>query len=338
VAEDGRSVMDPWPNLANALDGHAGAYNSGPVMQRTSTTTSMSVGEFETIQRYFRRSLPERDDVLLGIGDDAALVQVPDGHVLVTALATLSTADWDESCGDGTRLGRRVMAVTMNRLAAAGARPAWATLALTLPDTDAPWLAAFSDALFAVAAPLSVALIGGDTTRGPFTVTVVAHGLLDAIGTQSRTMVRAGDSVCLSGGPGNPSLDDALADGQARIALGQWIRRHAGVAADTSDGLGAALVDLLASDRGLGAHIDLSRLPETSTPCQPGDELSRRGNLQLCFTLPGKSDAAMESAGGDTHPGWTRLGTVTDSGLLACAHHDGQILTLPVRAHQDAVP
>jgi thiamine-monophosphate kinase len=298
----------------------------------------MSVGEFETIQRYFRRSLPERDDVLLGIGDDAALVQVPDGHALVTALATLSTADWDESRGDGTRLGRRVMAVAMNRLAAAGARPTWATLALTLPETHAPWLAAFSDALFAVAAPLSVALIGGDTTRGPFTVTVVGHGLVDARGAHPRAMVRAGDAICVSGSPGNPSLDDAHAEGQARMALGQWIRRHAGVAADTSDGLGAALTGLLAGGEGLGARINLSLLPEAPTTGQPQDELSRRGNLQLCFTLPAKSDAAMESAGDDTHPGWTRLGTVTDSGVLECAGSDGQILVLPVRAPPGAIP
>lgn len=307
-------------------------------MHWTSATPSMSVGEFETIQRFFRRSLPARDDVLLGIGDDAALVQIPDGHALVTVPATLSTADWDDSHGDGARLGRRAMAAAMNRLAAAGARPAWATLALTLPETRAPWLAAFSDALFAVAAPLSVALIGGDTTRGPFAATVVGHGILDADGAQSRALVRVDDAICVSGGPGNPSLDDVRADGQARMALGQWIRRRAGAAADTGDGLGPALAGLLASGNKLGARIDLSRLRAAPTPCQPGEELNRRGDLQLCFTLPDAGDAAIESAGDDSRETWTRLGVVTDSGVLECTRSDGQIVTLPVHAYQGAAP
>ena len=139
----------------------------------------MSSDEFDIIERYFHRPLPARDDVLVGIGDDGAVLRVGDGQTLVTSVATLSAAAWDASAGDPTRLGHDAMAMAMAPLTAAGARPAWATLALTLPQIDHSWLAAFSDALFAVAVPLSVELIGGDTTRGPFTVTVVGHGLLD---------------------------------------------------------------------------------------------------------------------------------------------------------------
>jgi thiamine-monophosphate kinase len=139
----------------------------------------MSSDEFDIIERYFHRPLPARDDVLVGIGDDGAVVRVDQGQTLVTSVATLSAAAWDASAGDAARLGCDVMSQALAPLTAAGARPAWATLALTLPRIDHHWLAPFSDALFAVAVPLSVALIGGDTTRGPFTVTVVAHGLLD---------------------------------------------------------------------------------------------------------------------------------------------------------------
>lgn len=138
----------------------------------------MALGEFDIIDRYFRRPLPGRDDVVVGIGDDGAVLRVPRGHTLVTAAATLGTAAWAAREGDGARIGRDVMAMALDAVAAAGARPAWATLALTLPDVDTRWLTAFSDGLFAVAEPLSVALVGGDTTRGPFTVTVVGHGLL----------------------------------------------------------------------------------------------------------------------------------------------------------------
>jgi thiamine-monophosphate kinase len=138
----------------------------------------MSVGEFELIERYFHRPLPERDDVVLGIGDDGALLRVARGHTLVTAVVTLSGAAWKAHHGDGAELGRAAMGMAMQRLTAAGAEPAWATLALTLPEADEGWLTAFSDALYGVATPLGVALIGGDTTRGPFTVTVVGHGLV----------------------------------------------------------------------------------------------------------------------------------------------------------------
>ena len=138
----------------------------------------MSVGEFDLIERYFRRSLPVRDDVLVGIGDDGAVVHVGDEHRVVTVIATLSTAAWDACAGDPSRLGHDAMAMAMDQLNAAGAEPAWATLALTLPEAEERWLSAFSDALFAVATPLSVSLIGGDTTRGPFAVTIVGHGLM----------------------------------------------------------------------------------------------------------------------------------------------------------------
>ena len=150
----------------------------------------MSSDEFDIIERYFHRPLPARDDVLVGIGDDGAVVRMGRRQTLVTSVATLSAAAWDASAGDPARLGHDAMAQAMAPLTAAGAQPAWATLALTLPRIDHDWLAAFSDALFAVAVPLSVALIGGDTTRGPFTITVVGHGLLD------RDAARAGSGIC----------------------------------------------------------------------------------------------------------------------------------------------
>ena len=170
----------------------ARAYNVGLRRIRASTR-SMSVAEFDIIERYFHRSRPARDDVLVGIGDDAAVVQIGDGHTLVTSVATLSAPAWEASAGDPSRLGHDAMTMALDQLTAAGARPAWVTLALTLPEADQDWLTAFSDSLFAVAAPLSVALIGGDTTRGPFTVTVVGHGLLSRDAARAASGIRAGD-------------------------------------------------------------------------------------------------------------------------------------------------
>ena len=147
---------------------------------------AMPAGEFDLIDRYFRRALPARDDVLVGIGDDGAVLELPHGRTLLTAMATLGADAWKACDGDPARLARDAMAAPLASLAAAGAEPAWATLALTLPEVDEAWLAAFSDALFAEALPASVALVGGDTTRGPFTVTLVAHGLTDGGGAPAR--------------------------------------------------------------------------------------------------------------------------------------------------------
>jgi thiamine-monophosphate kinase len=145
----------------------------------------MPPGEFDIIDRYFRRPFRGRDDVVIGIGDDGAVLRVPDGRTVVTAAATLSATGWTDREGDGGRLGHDVMTMALEPLLRAGARPAWATLALTLPEANEQWLTAFSEGLFAAAQAHSVALVGGDTTRGPFTATVVGHGLLPRGGAAS---------------------------------------------------------------------------------------------------------------------------------------------------------
>lgn len=304
------------------------------VASGTSRTRSMSVGEFDIIDRYFRRPLPARDDVLVGIGDDGAVLRISAGHALVTTVATLSAAAWDASAGDPSRLGHDAMAMALNRLAAAGAQPAWATLALTLAEADTRWLAAFSDALFAVAAPLGVALIGGDTTRGPFTATVVGHGLLERDAAQTIPGIRAGDAVFVSGELGDGLLEKPTAGGAIHVTLGRWIRGHGGVAVDLSEGLGAALVSLLERDD-LGASIDLTRLPLTPPVRRHLDEndawsglLAHRGDMQLCFTLPAGADAGIGTQPADEQIRVTRIASVNDSGVLNFATANGRTVAL----------
>jgi thiamine-monophosphate kinase len=300
----------------------------------------MSVGEFELIERFFHRALPERSDVLIGIGDDGALLKVPSGQSLVTATATLSTADWDESSGDPVKLGRKLMTVAMTRLAAAGVQARWVTLALTLPEAREPWLAAFSDALFQVTVPLGVALIGGDTTRGPFTATIVGHGLLDRAVVQTKPQCRAGDVLCVSGRLDAGARGQTAADGRIPVALGQWIRARGGVAEDISEGLGAAVRSLL-QPHALGATVELSQLPVAAKlRCQLEanngwlELLGHRNDTQLCFTLPPGTDAApgtpaaQEDKQGN-HGRWTRVGSVNNSGILQCAAADGRLFTAP---------
>jgi thiamine-monophosphate kinase len=295
----------------------------------------MPVGEFELIDRYFRRPMPARDDVLVGIGDDGAVLQVGAGQRLVTTLATLGASAWDASGGDPARLGHDVMAMALNRLAAVGAQPAWATLALTLTDADERWLAAFSDALFAVSTGLRVALVGGDTTRGPFCVTVVGHGLLGNDGGKLRRQIRAGDGLYMSGALGGGRAAMHTAPSIIRVELGRWIRARGGMAADMSAGAAAALEALLA-DAPLGAAIALEELPVVSGMQPPGDAedgwsrlLDQRGHVELCFTLAREHHEDMAAYAAGLQIPVTRLASVDGSCVIAFVSADGRRLQWP---------
>lgn len=132
----------------------------------------MSLGEFELIERYFEQIGAHRDDVSLGIGDDGAVVTIPDGREVVTVVRTAT-----EAGEDGADLGARVADLAARDLLASGAEPAWITLALTLPRAEPDWLGRFATGLEGVCREHGMALVGGDTTRGQLTVTVVVHGL-----------------------------------------------------------------------------------------------------------------------------------------------------------------
>lgn len=131
--------------------------------------------EFELIQRFFSDGTARREEVVLGIGDDAALVRVNPGQDIVTAITTLRSPMPAQS---PERLGRCALALPLRHLKDAGAVPAWATLALTLHEIDEDWLSRFSHGVKRLARRLHVSLIGGDTTHGPLSITVVAGGVL----------------------------------------------------------------------------------------------------------------------------------------------------------------
>jgi thiamine-monophosphate kinase len=296
----------------------------------------MSLGEFALIDRFFSRNLPARDDVLVGIGDDGAVLRIGASQRLVTTLAVAGTAARDAAGGDAARLGDAVMAAALNRLAAVGARPAWATLALTLPEADERWLAAFSDALFAVAAPWRVALVGGDTTRGPLAVTVVGHGLLDEATARVAPATGIGDGIYVSGALGAGMVAARTLPSTIHVALGGWIRASGGAAADLSEGLGAALAHLLAR-AGLGTRLDLSTLPLAPGVRGHLDETgtwpalaSHRGDTELCFTLPAAADAQLLARAAEAHIPVLRVATVDDSGSVALTGADGGPLSSPV--------
>ncbi len=295
----------------------------------------MSLGEFALIDRFFTRPLPVRDDVLVGIGDDGAVLRLGAGELLVTGVAVYAGAAQQARAHDPARLGNDVMATALNRLAAAGAQPAWATLALTVPEADEAWLGAFSDALFAVAVPCSVALVGGDTTRGPFAATVIGHGRLAGAAAARAPRIGAGDGIYVSG---CLQVDVAAArplPSMVRVALGRRVRACNGAAADLSEGLEAALAALLAP-LGLGARMDLAALPLAAAARRRLDAdgdwsaLPRAcGDLELCFSVPAHAHTDLMAWAGESGTAVTRVATVADSPVVTFIDGHGRPLPEP---------
>lgn len=268
----------------------------------------MPLGEFDIIARYFSRAT-QRDDVLLGVGDDAALLQPPPGQALVAATDTLVEGRHFLPRTPAAALGHQALAVNLSDLAAMGAEPAWALLSLSLPLADEKWIGAFAEGFYTLAERHGVALVGGDTVSGPLVVTVEVMGFVPAASALRRSGARAGDLVCVSGAPGVAAAGLAeLQAGRAtfdakdarvrrflraepRLALGRALRGVATAAMDISDGL---LGDLrkLAQASGVRACIDLERLPmadELSAYALAEQErlvLHGGDDYELLFTLP----------------------------------------------------
>ena len=262
--------------------------------------------EFELIER-IRRRAAARDDVSLGIGDDAALLRVPSGHDLAVATDTLNAGIHFPADTAPADIGWKALAVNLSDLAAMGAAPAWCTLSLSLPRADPHWLDGFLDGFCALAAAHGVALVGGDTTRGPLSVCVTAHGLLEAGRALRRDGARPGDEVWASGtlgdaaaalaqlqagGVADPALRARLDRPEPRVALGRALVGLASACIDLSDGL---LQDLghVCRASGTGAEVDVDALPASPALAARSTGDTRRGeqacggdDYELCFTAP----------------------------------------------------
>lgn len=239
--------------------------------------------EFELIGRYFAHAGAARDDVQLGVGDDAALLRMPEGQDLVAAVDTLVEGRHFPA-GSGPRsIGHRALAVNLSDVAAMGATPAWATLALTLPRAEAGWLAEFTRGLADLARLHGVALVGGDTTAGPLTISVQILGYVPRGAALRRAGGREGDLLAVTGTLGDagaglalstgalaPQNPDAASELKARfeyptprVKFGIAARGIASAAMDISDGLAGDLPKLAAAS-GLGARVEIERLPTSA--------------------------------------------------------------------------
>lgn len=295
------------------------------------------MGEFELIRRHFQRAPAPAGDtaVVLGIGDDCALLQPSPGHQLAISSDMLVEGRHFFADVDPEALGHKALAVNLSDLAAMGARPLGFTLALALPHADGDWLACLARGLFALADAHACPLVGGDTTRGPLNLCVTAFGEIAAGRAIRRGGARAGDGIWISGQPGRAALgladllgkvrlhgsahDEciaALEQPQPRVALGAALQGLATAMIDVSDGL---LADLghIARASGLGAVVDAAALPWAALHAACTDGAATRDALlaggddyELLFCAPPEADDALAALSARLALPLTRIGAM----------------------------
>jgi thiamine-monophosphate kinase len=299
------------------------------------------LSEFSLIKQYFENSTVERDDVLLGIGDDCAIVQSKTHQQIAISVDTLVEGIHFLPNTDPESLGHKSLAVSLSDLAAMGATPAWFTLALTLPKVNADWLAGFAKGLANLATAHNIALIGGDTTRGPLSITIQVHGHVDAEQTFRRDGAKVGDSIYVSGALGDAGaalklkqyqlknksgtatdlifLQQRLDKPTPRVTLGQSLLGVAHAAIDISDGLVADLNHILEKSN-VGAQINLDALPVSTELTQAvGREEAEKlalysgDDYELCFTVPPEKDSKLVK---NIKGIYTKIGTVTNENKI----------------------
>ena len=296
--------------------------------------------EFDLIARIRSRAAASRPDVVLGIGDDAALLAPPPGLQLAVAMDTLNAGVHFPAGTAPADIGWKALAVNLSDLAAMGAMPAWCTLSLSLPASDDGFVDGFLDGFLALARQHDVALVGGDTTRGPLSVCVTAHGFVAPGSALRRAGAKAGDDLWVSGTLGDAAA--ALAQWQAggaidpalrarldrptpRVALGHALRGLASACIDVSDGLLADLGHLCAAG-GVGAEVEVDALPVSTALAVAFDAEARRrlqatggDDYELCFSA---SPAQREAIG--ALPGTARIGRIVAGGGVRATTATGQ--------------
>ena len=302
------------------------------------------MSEFDLIAR-IRDRAATRADVILGIGDDAALLHVPPGKLLVVATDTLNVDVHFPADTAAADVGWKALAVNLSDLAAMGARPAWCTLSLSLPHADEAWVDGFLDGFLALANQHDVALVGGDTTRGPLSICVTVHGLVDPDSVLRRDAACVDDDIWVTGtlGDAAAALVQLRAGGAAdaalrarldrptpRIAIARMFAGIVHAAIDLSDGLLADLGHVCTAS-GVGAVVELDALPASpmlsarfNVEARQVLQASGGDDYELCFTaVPTQRDAIARLAR-EHDIAITRVGRIVAGSGVSCGDGHGQ--------------
>lgn len=308
------------------------------------------MSEFDLIARYFTRA---SSGVELGVGDDAALLRVANGMELVVSSDMLVCGTHFFADDDPSDIGHKTLAVNLSDLAAMGAKPRWATLAISLPEKNEAWLQAFSAGFFALAERYGVSLVGGDTTRGPLNLCVTIMGEVPQGTALRRDGAGIGEDVWVSGQLGEAALtlahklgtvelsasdlalcQPALHRPEPRVALGLALRGLASSAIDISDGLLADLGHVLRCS-GVGAELQWERMP-VSTHLHPYLEqdcgrrwvLAGGDDYELCFTAPESARHRLAALAEQLALPLTRIGVIVAEAGCQVRTQDGNLINI----------
>jgi thiamine-monophosphate kinase len=314
--------------------------------------------EFDLIKQYFANQGLTRKDVILGIGDDCAILQAGERQHIAVTTDTLVEGVHFPANTSAKSIGHKVVAVSLSDLAAVGAEPSWISLAITLPKIEESWVKEFCEGVFDLCEFYNVQLVGGDTTQGPLSVTVTAQGLTPAGKHLSRSGAKAGDWLYVTGEIGDAALalqyilgniQNEL-DGQKlvqhkldfpkpRVLAGQALRDLATSAIDISDGL---LSDLehICDRSGVGATINLEDLPISTIlydtlGTDAAAELALNGgdDYELLFTVSQDNRVGMETALAHTGVTVTCIGQINGSDKITTLR-EGKTVEMSSQGYQ----
>ncbi|MFM2590758.1 thiamine-phosphate kinase [Vibrio sp. TBV020] len=315
-------------------------------------------GEFNLIEKYFVGRQKQRKDVLLAAGDDCALVKAPEGLSVAISTDTLVAGTHFLANANPAWVAHKALASNISDLAAMGATPAWVSFALTMPEPDEAWLAPFCDAFFELADYFDIQLIGGDTTKGPLSLTLTVQGLVDPEKALRRDGAKVGDWVYVTGNLGDSKagldvvLDPSLRAkpcaeelekrhylSTPRVLAGQALLNLASAAIDISDGVISDVKHILKRSN-VGVSIDVASLPVSNELLQFVDTpttaqqyaLSSGEEYELCFTVPEQNKGSIESALAHCGAKVTCIGQIRPQGTFEL-HCNGQPIDWTLRGY-----
>ncbi len=313
----------------------------------------MALTEFSLIKQFFADATQKRQDVIVDIGDDCAVLSCADDSDIAVSIDTLVSGIHFFPDVDPYTLGHKSLAVGLSDLAAMGATPAWFTLALTLPELDEKWLSAFAEGMSALAAEHHIQLVGGDTTKGPLSISIQVHGLVKKGAQLQRSHAKSADKIYITGtlGDAGAALQKRLASWQPEVlseadwtflnrrleqptpqlAISQKVLPYVNSAIDISDGLLADLGHILeASGKGAKINLDaialspslqkVNRLEALELALGSGDD------YELCFTVSAENVPVIEALNLDIR----QIGEITDEQYIVLLDEDGQPSVLDI--------
>ncbi len=315
------------------------------------------MSEFDLINQYFKNTAIKRDDVLLGIGDDCAILSPPPGKALAVSTDTLISGVHFPESTSAEDIGFKSLAVNLSDLAAMGAEPAWVSLAIALPQENNNWLQGFMRGFNELAEKFNVALIGGDTTKGPLSITLNITGFIEPNTALNRSNAKVGDSIFVSGNIGEafvglqsilnntPSTTflehckKRLNRPQPQLEAGRILKDFSVAAIDLSDGLLADLGHICKAS-GVGASIQLEQLPISTELLDYYNNnpdwqsiLAAGDDYELCFTCSEDQLSDMKKRMQQSNIDISCIGKITRSLDIQCVLNK-QILNINKSGYQ----